>query len=103
MRALDNIGVTFVNTVLSRGIYEGNVNLTFGTALFTPEVRKEGDKEQLVIVDDIVVSSRMRMDLRCAQQLYLTLYALLEQVAALPPVGTDQLTPVPEPSTSELN
>lgn len=58
----DNIAITFVNEVGNIGFVNGVVNVTLTAARFTPT----GDQ----IVPDIVVASRLRMDLHCAQQLH---------------------------------
>lgn len=57
-----NVPVTFVNQVAGVGFLNGNINITLATARFTPS----GDE----VLPDLVVSSRLRMDLYCAQQLY---------------------------------
>lgn len=74
MKAIDNVGVTFVNVVLGRGILNGVVNLQFGTFGFTPA--DDGKTVEL----DPMVSCRMRMDRVCAQQLHETLGTLLEAI-----------------------
>lgn len=75
MKPVDTVGVTFVNTVLGRGILNNIVNIQFGTFLFTPN--EAADTVEL----DTGVSCRLRMDRVCAQQLYETLGALLAHVA----------------------
>ena len=71
MKSVDNVGVTFINTVLGRGIINGVVNLTLGVLLFTP------DDAGKVIDPDIRVATRLRMDQVCARQLHETLGDLL--------------------------
>lgn len=73
---MDETGVTFVNGLLGRGVFNGNVNLTFGTYLFTPQ----GDETSLSIDPDMVVSARLRMDIAAARQLYASLGELLDSV-----------------------
>ena len=58
----DNIGITFVNEVGNVGFLNGIINVTFTAARFTPDGTQ--------IAPDIVVASRLRMDLKCAQQLH---------------------------------
>lgn len=77
MRAADNIGVTYVNTVLGRGVLNNVVNLTFGVFNFTPADSGEGKVDL-----DLVVASRLRMDLVCARNLYEALGGLLSGVDA---------------------
>jgi hypothetical protein len=85
----DNVGVTLVNVVISRGIFNGVVNINFGTCNFTPN---EGTGE----VDlDLAVSLRLRMDLPCARQLYESLGSLLagiDQANAAPPPPPEGIT-----------
>lgn len=63
MRSLDEVGVTFVNTVIGRGVLNGNVNLSFSVFNFTPS--DDGKTVEL----DPVVAVRLRMDKVCATQL----------------------------------
>lgn len=65
----DNVPVVFVNQVAGSGHLNGVINLTFATAKFTPH----GD----AIDPDLQVTSRLRMDLFCAQDLVETLQALI--------------------------
>ena len=69
-KPMDDVGVTFVNTVLGQGELNGNVNLTLGTALFSPTVDTKIDA-------DIRVSCRLRMDKACARQIYESLGRVL--------------------------
>jgi hypothetical protein len=71
MNVEDQIGVTFVNLVLSRGVYNGVVNISFGTYNFTP------NHDNSEVDPDMVVSARLRMDIMCAQQLHESLGELL--------------------------
>ncbi len=67
-----NVPVVFVNQVLGQGHVNGVVNITFGTARFTPSGIGEIDI-------DMVVGSRLRMDMACARQLRDNLSALLDK------------------------
>lgn len=60
----------FVNQVVGRGHLNGVVNLTFATALFTPN--------ETGIDPDLMITSRLRMDLACAQQLWMCLGKILD-------------------------
>ncbi len=55
--------VVFVNQLAGSGYLNGVVNLTFAVAQFTPT-------EDGTVNPDLVVASRLRMDLACAQQLF---------------------------------
>ena len=74
MKSVDNVGVTFVNTVVGRGIMNNVVNLQFGTFQFSP------DEASSSVDSDLAVSCRLRMDVMCAVQLYETLGGLLAAV-----------------------
>lgn len=63
MHSSDEVGVTFVNTVIGRGILNGVCNLSFGVFNFTPS--EDGKTVDL----DPVVAVRLRMDKICATQL----------------------------------
>lgn len=76
MKSLDAVGVTFVNTVLARGVLNGVVNLQLGTYLLTP------NQEGTAIEEDLVVSCRLRMDQVCARQLHDALGSLLAAIDA---------------------
>lgn len=65
-----NIQVTFYNEVGNVGFLNGIINVTLITAQFTPQ----GDQ----IVPDMVVASRLRFDLVCAQQLHQMLGQIIE-------------------------
>lgn len=73
MKAVDNVGVTFVNAIIGRGTLNNVVNIQFGTYLFTPGEEK--------VEPDLAVSCRLRMDRACAVQLYETLGSLIETIA----------------------
>lgn len=56
------VPIVFVNQVVGAGHLNGVINITFAAALFTPT--KNG------IEPDLVITSRLRMDMFCAEQLY---------------------------------
>lgn len=76
MRSSDNVGVTFVNLLMNRGILNNVVNLNFGVFNFTP-VEMNG---QPAIDPDAVTNVRLRMDLACAREVHAQLGALLDEV-----------------------
>lgn len=63
---------TFVNQLVGSGHLNGVVNCTFATANFTPNNNGGIDA-------DLVITSRLRMDLFCAQQLYERLGAIISE------------------------
>ena len=69
------VPTVFVNQVVGAGHLNGVVNLTLATAQFTPN--DVGD-----VAPDFVITSRLRMDLFCAQQVY---DILGQQIAAAMP------------------
>lgn len=73
----NSVQVVFVNQVIGQGHINNVINLTFGTARFTPVDGK-------TVETDMVVSARLRMDVVCAQQLRDNLDSLLKSLA-LPP------------------
>lgn len=66
------VQVVFVNQVIGQGALNGVINITLGTAQFTPN-----DKGEIDV--DMVISSRLRMDLVCATQLRDSLDAILKK------------------------
>jgi len=66
-----NVPVTFVNQVVARGVLNGIVNVTLAVAQFTPTPEGKVDP-------DLVIASRLRMDLFCAVQLRDALDALIK-------------------------
>ncbi len=87
---VDNVGVTFVNLLLGRGVLNGVVNLTFGVLDFTPDMQKPNGVDM-----DAVIAARLRMDIPCARQLYDTLGKLLDSIDSKeidpqPPVPTNE-------------
>lgn len=73
MKSTDQVGITFVNTVLGRGILNGVVNIQLGALQFSEG--KDGDVDP-----DLVVACRLRMDRNCAKQLRDQLDVLLAMV-----------------------
>jgi hypothetical protein len=61
LKTQDDVGVTFINQVVSRGVWNDVANLTLAVYNFSPE----GDK----IAADPVIVGRLRMDKQCAIQL----------------------------------
>ena len=82
MKSLDEVGVTFVNRVLGSGIFNGVVNIQFGVFQFTTTESSKVDP-------DIVVCSRLRMDIECATMLRDTLDNLLSTLNVPPAVRQD--------------
>ena len=82
IKSSDNVGCTFVNTVVGRGILNGVINLSFATFNFTPTDTGEVDV-------DPVVTCRLRMDKVCATQLRDVMNSLLADIekAELAAVG----------------
>ena len=74
MKSMDNVGVTFVNTVVNRGIFNGVINVSFAVLNFTP-----GDDNK-TIEPDPVIAARLRMDKICARQLRDVLTDLLDMI-----------------------
>ena len=62
MKSDDAVSVTFVNTVVGRGVLNGVINLSFSVFNFTPN-----DDGQVDI--DPAIACRLRMDKQCAMQL----------------------------------
>ena len=74
MKVADQVGVTFVNTVVNRGIFNGVINLSFGVLNFTPS------EDGQTIEPDPVIAARLRMDKICARQLRDVLSDLLDMI-----------------------
>lgn len=93
MRNSDNVSVTFVNTVIGRGILNNVINLSFSVFNFTPN-----DDNSSVDIDP-TVACRLRMDRVCATQLRDVLNDLLaaieksENEPAAPETITEGLLP----------
>lgn len=67
----NKIRVEFVNAVGGSGFLNGIVNLTLVTARWTPTGSED-------IPMDLVIGSRLRFDLKCAQEIRDTLNAIIE-------------------------
>lgn len=65
------VPVTFVNSVVGTGFVNGNCNVTLATARFTPN----GDAVQT----DLVIASRLRLDLFAVQSLHDALGKILDE------------------------
>lgn len=65
------VPVTFCNQVVGSGVLNGVCNLTMAVARFTPNEGK--------VAPDLVIASRLRLDLFCAQQLHAELGRILAQ------------------------
>lgn len=76
MKSADQVGITFANLCLGRGILNGVVNVTLGAFAFTPE----GDKVEA----DPMITARLRLDVPCAIALRDALTALLNDVQVKP-------------------
>ncbi len=76
MKSTDNVGITFANLVLARGILNGVVNITLGAYEFNPP--DTGDK----IEPSPVIVSRLRMDVAGARALRDNLNELLVSLDA---------------------
>ena len=70
------VPISFVNQLVGSGHLNGVVNLTFAAAMFTPP--EVGDTAS-PIPPDLVITSRLRMDFVCAQQVYEQLGRMLAQ------------------------
>ena len=79
----DNVAITFVNEVGNVGFLNGILNVTFTAARFTPNNTPDG----IQIAPDIVVASRLRMDLQCAQQLHTMIGSIIEANTTQPKSG----------------
>lgn len=79
MKATDNVGITFANLVLGRGIFNGVVNVTLGAYEFNPD-----DKGEKVEPSPVIVS-RLRMDVVCARAVRDALNELLLSLEAPAP------------------
>lgn len=76
-----HVPITFGSVLIGVGHWNGVVNLTIGAAQFTPQVTTDTQADP-----DFVVTSRLRLDLACATQLYTALGKIIEQMS-LPPAN----------------
>lgn len=72
-----NVPITFAGSLLGVGHWNGVVNVTLGAPRFTPQM--DGTEP------DVVITSRLRMDLATAQSLHSALGRIIEQM--LPPAN----------------
>jgi hypothetical protein len=68
-----NVDVTFASAVGGSGFLNGVINLTLVTTRWTPEALGAE-----MVPPDLVVSSRLRFDLKCAQDIRDALNAIIE-------------------------
>ena len=73
MKSIDNVGITFANTVLGRGVFQGVVNITLGCLLWSPT-------EDGKVDPDVAIVGRLRLTEACAIQLR---DALNDQLASI--------------------
>jgi hypothetical protein len=66
------VPVIFVNALAGSGHCQGVANFTFVTARFTPN-------DDHTVDNDMIIASRLRMDLSCVQQLRDACNTILEQ------------------------
>jgi hypothetical protein len=112
LKSADSAGVVFSNVVLGRGIVNYVVNITLAVNQWTPEVARDekGNIIGMRVTDDLVVSSRLRLDLPCARQLRDSLIDLLDQhdkqqaeLAALASTEKFGVAQPDAPDSSKLN
>jgi hypothetical protein len=79
---MDDVGVTFVNAVTNRGIFDNVININFATFLFTPSQERTVDngKKIVDIEPELVMSLRLRMGEQCLRQLHQATTSLLELI-----------------------
>lgn len=75
----DNVPVVFVSDLAGAGFLNNVINLTFVTARWTP-VSTQASPDAIDI--DLVVTSRLRMDMFCARHLRDQLDQFLQTAAA---------------------
>lgn len=73
MKSNDGVGVTFVNAVIGRGVLNGVGNVQMGVLTF------ESDAEGKVS-GELAVACRLRMDVKCAEELRDSLDSVLKIV-----------------------
>ena len=62
MKSADQVGITFANTVVGRGIFNSVINVSLAALQFTPT-------DDGKIESDPVITCRLRLDVPCATQL----------------------------------
>ena len=78
MRSIDQVGITFVNMLVGRGVLNGVINLQFSSLLFSPS------DDGMKIESDPVVSCRLRLDIPCARHVHQALGELLASIDTPP-------------------
>lgn len=73
MKPTDQVGITFVNTVIGSGVLHNVVNIQMG--VFGFDATEAGK-----ISNELTVACRLRMDRVCAKQLHESLGALLSMI-----------------------
>ena len=68
----DNVPITFAHLLLAAGSCNGVVNLTLGAARFSPT-------DAGLIDNDVIVASRLRLDMTCAIHLRAELDRIISQ------------------------
>lgn len=74
MKSSDNVGITFANIVIGRGIADNIVNVTLGAYNFTPS--DDGTR----VDNDLAIVARLRLTKTCARQLADTLSKFMNEV-----------------------
>ena len=98
MKSLDQVGITFVNSVLGRGVLNKVVNVQLGVIPWDVVQNEDGS---LGISQEPVVACRLRMDFTCAVQLCDALTDLIKSVT--PPAPPPVVPESERPSTEALN
>lgn len=73
MKSTDNVGITFANLVVGRGISDHVLNVTLGAWNWTPN-------EDGSVDPDLVIVSRLRLTKSCAKQLRDSLVVFLDEI-----------------------
>lgn len=74
MKSADNVGITFANLVLGRGVANGVVNITLGAFEFNPS------DDGKAVEPSPVITCRLRQDIPGARALHEALGSLLESI-----------------------
>lgn len=61
----DNVRDIFINDVAAAGFLNGVINMTLVTARWTPKTTKP----EMNVPPDLVIASRLRMDMLCAKRM----------------------------------
>lgn len=98
MKSLDQVGITFINGVLGRGVFNGVVNLQLGAAPFDITDDK-------TISEDMVPVCRLRMDIPCARALHEQLGLLLTDIdkTTTEPAGVAPPKAAEAPAPEKMN